>query len=182
MPRRFFRQFSLKRDQLSDRWYTAPFQHVMSDPRLFHVSRRSVVPAVAIGFFYAWFPLPGQMLVATLTAIGLRANIPIAALATFISNPVTMSPMYYLGYRVGAAILQTPRAEFGFEFSWTWISNSLQTYAQPLFVGCLVLATATAAATYVALNIIWRMSVAANAKARRLRRIRRLTQAARKRP
>lgn len=179
MPRRFFRQFALKRNEVSTRWYIAPFRHVLSDPRLFHVSRRSVVPAVAIGFFCAWFPIPGQMLIATLAAIIFRANIPLAALATFISNPVTIGPLFYLAYRVGAAILQTPSVPFEFEMSWQWLTQKMQEIDEPLFLGCFVLGSATAAIAYVGLNLIWRMSVVASIKARRLRR---RAQATRRRP
>ncbi len=179
MPRRFFRQFALKRDDVSAQWYLAPFRHALGDPRLFHVSRRSVVPAIAIGFFFAWFPLPGQMIATTIAAIALRANIPLAALATFLSNPVTMGPLSYLGYRVGAAILQTPSVPFDFELSWQWLTEKMQVIAEPLFLGCFVLASATASIAYVGLNLIWRASVAASVKARRLRR---LAQVARRRP
>lgn len=172
MPRKFFRQFALNRDEISRRWYLQPFKKMLGQPRLFHVSRRSVVPAIAIGLFCAWFPIPGQMLLATLGAIVFRANIPLAALTTLVSNPVTMGPLFYLGYRVGRAILQTPALPFNFELSWEWLTSGMASIAEPMFVGCFVLASATAAISHVSLNLLWRASVAASKKARRLRKSR----------
>ena len=104
MPRRFFRKFAFKRHEYGEKWFLAPFSHLMHDHRLWSIRRKNVVPAVALGAFFAFMPFPGHPLWASLAALALRVNVPIAALTTFISNPVTMGPMYFFAYRLGEAV------------------------------------------------------------------------------
>ncbi len=171
MPRKFFRKFALNRDALHSRWYLKPFSGLLGDPRLRTITRKSVVPAVAIGVFVAWVPLPGHMLIASLLAIALRANIAIAMLMTWFSNPITMAILFAIAYGVGAAILQIPPEPFAFELSWAWLGEQIERGWQPLFLGCFVLASATSAIAYVGLNAVWRASIVASIKARKLRAI-----------
>ena len=90
MPRRFFRKFAFKRHQLSEQWFMTPFRHLLHDHRLWGIRRRTVVPAFALGLFIAFMPFPGHTLTGALLALAFRVNIPVAALATWVSNPVTM--------------------------------------------------------------------------------------------
>jgi uncharacterized protein (DUF2062 family) len=162
MPRRFFRKFAFKRDQISEQWYLAPFRHLLHDHRLWGVRRRNVVPAVALGVFIAFLPFPGHMLAAVLLALALRINIPVAALATWVSNPATVVPINYLGYQVGAKLLQLDISERPFAFAPTidWFTHTFVTIWQPLVLGCLTLAVAAAFLAYVLLDVLWRISLA----------------------
>ncbi|MEL7535453.1 MAG: DUF2062 domain-containing protein [Pseudomonadota bacterium] len=169
MPRRFFRQFTVKRDELRARWYLKPFHSALANPKLFSVQRRNVVRAVAIGVFCAWIPLPVQFVAATLAAVALRANVAVAAITTLFTNPITMAPMYYLAYRVGQTLLGQPIGRFRFEFSWDWFTGEFVELWQPLLVGCLLLGTAASLLAMLTLDVVWRVSVAATVKARRLR-------------
>jgi uncharacterized protein (DUF2062 family) len=47
----------------------------------------------------------GQALVTAVVAIGLRANLPAAVFATFVSNPLTTPFILLAVYRVGSAVL-----------------------------------------------------------------------------
>ncbi len=170
MPRRFFRQFTPKRGELKSRWYLRPFRGALADPGLVSVQRRRVVPAIGIGVFCAWIPLPLQFIAASLTAIGVRANVAVAALATLVTNPVTFGPMFYLAFRVGQTILGEPERPFSFEFSWRWFSAEFVNTWEPLLIGCFVLASASALLAVTVLEITWRVSVAATVRARRLKR------------
>ncbi len=98
MPRRFFRKFAFKRHHMSEQWFMSPFQHLLHDTRLWGIRRRWVVPAFALGLFVAFLPFPGHMLISALAALALRVNIPVAALSTWASNPLTIGPMYYFAY------------------------------------------------------------------------------------
>ena len=170
MPRRFFRQFTVKRHELSSRWYLRPFASALHDPKLVSVQRRSVVPAVGIGLFCAWIPLPVQFVCAALTALFARANVPVAALSTLVTNPVTMAPMFYLAFRVGQALLGERERPFNFELSWAWFRGDFLDLWQPLITGCLVLASASSLLAMIGLDVVWRLSVAAAVRARRLKR------------
>ena len=168
MPRRFFQRLKFDRHALARQWYMRPFERLLHEPRIWSTRRRSVVPAVAVGLFCAWIPVPGHSIIAALTALALRINIPVAVLATLITNPLTMGPFYYAAYRVGAAILElrtrTPvhvPAESVSEMIGIW---------QPFLLGCFILGSAMAAVGYVALNVVWRVSVSGYVRARRRQR------------
>jgi hypothetical protein len=160
MPRRFFRKFAFKRHQLSEQWFMTPFRHLLHDHRLWAIRRRTVVPAVAIGIFIAFLPTPGHTLMGVLLALAFRVNIPVAALATWVSNPVTMGPMYYFAYRLGRYLLRTPLQEFQFEMSWDWVTHTFLTIWQPMLLGCFILGVLAAVTSYITLDLFWRSSIA----------------------
>lgn len=80
----------------------------LADPRLWQFNRHSLNKAVYIGVLSAFFPLPGQMLLALIGALIFRANVPMALGLTWITNPVTTLPVFYAGYYIGAKILDEP--------------------------------------------------------------------------
>jgi uncharacterized protein (DUF2062 family) len=159
MPRRFFRKLARKRHDVAGQWFMTPFRHLLHDPRLWGIQRRRVVPAFALGLFIAFMPFPGHTLMAVLAALALRINIPVAAVSTWVSNPATMGPMYYLAYQLGSQLLHTDQKEFGFELSWDWVAHGFVTIWQPMLLGCVLLGAAAAFVGYVTLNVIWRVSV-----------------------
>ena len=168
MPRRFFRKFAFKRHDLSNLWFMAPFRSLLQDHRLWGIRRKTVVPAVSLGLFIAFLPFPGHMLTAALAAVPMRINIPVATLSTFVSNPLTMGPMYFSAYHVGAIILKVPEQPFDFEFSLNWITQTFVHIWQPMLLGCVLLGAVTALVGYVVLDRVWRSSIA-DYKARKQR-------------
>ena len=160
MPRRFFRKFAIKRHQVSEQWFLAPFKHLLHDHRLWGIRRRTVVPAFATGLFIAFLPVPGHTAMGALAALALRINIPITALSTWASNPLTMGPMFYAAYRLGRALLDVPAQPFEFALSWEWVTNKLVTIWQPMLLGCMLLGCVAAVAGYVVLDLLWRWSLA----------------------
>lgn len=172
MPRRFFRKFALKRHHFHGRWYLQPFDHLLHDQRLWGIRRRTVVPAFALGLFVSYMPVPGHVLIGALAALALRINIPVAALTTFVSNPLTIGPMYFLAYRIGRELLRLPPRPFTVELSFQWLTESFVNIWQPLTLGCLLLGALLALAGYVALDLLWRASIADYLERRRARRSR----------
>ncbi len=75
---------------------------ILNKPVLWEMSRASLTKGVAIGMFAAFIPLPMQMVLAAVLAILFSANLPIAVLGVWITNPVTMPIFYYLSYKVGS--------------------------------------------------------------------------------
>ncbi len=136
-----------------------PFRHLLHDQRLWGIRRKTVVPAFAIGLFIAFMPFPGHTLTAALLALAFRVNIPVAALATWVSNPVTMFAMYPAAYQLGRRLLHTPLREFEFEMSWNWVTHTFVTIWQPMLLGCLILAIAASAIGYITLDFFWRSSI-----------------------
>ena len=77
------------------------------DPNIWHLNRQSVAVATFIGLFCAFIPLPGQMIIAAALAANLRANLPISVCLVWVSNPITMAPIFYFCYKIGALVLDT---------------------------------------------------------------------------
>ena len=58
------------------------------------------------GLWIAMLPIVGlQMLVVFLLAILLRANLPVIVALQWISNPLTMGPIYFADYQIGMTFL-----------------------------------------------------------------------------
>jgi uncharacterized protein (DUF2062 family) len=74
----------------------------LADPKLWCWSRRGVALGVAIGLFIGFLIPVAQILLAAAAAVVLRANVPIAAAGTFVTNPFTVPPIYYGAYQLGA--------------------------------------------------------------------------------
>lgn len=159
MPRRFFRKFAVKRHELSEKWFLTPFRHMLHDHRLWGIRRKNVVPAVSLGLFVAFMPLPGHYLLSALLALALRINIPIAVLTTFVSNPLTMGPIYYFCYKVGAFLLQVPERPFEFEMTLDWLTEIFVSIWQPMLLGCVLVGAIAALVGYALLDALWRYSI-----------------------
>jgi uncharacterized protein (DUF2062 family) len=170
MPRRFFRRFALNRERLRRLWFVAPFDHLLHDPDLWGIRRRSVVPAFALGLFIAFMPVPGHALIAGLLAIALRINVAIAAVTTFVSNPLTIGPMFFFAYKLGRILLGLEPQPFIFELSLSWLGNQFLLIWQPMVLGCVLLGSISAFVGYVALDLLWRASIADYLAARRKRK------------
>lgn len=168
MPRRFFRRISagFRREQ-GYPWYLQPFRALLTHPTFFSVSRRSVSGAIWVGLFLGLLPLPAQTAIAVLAALLLRVNLAIAGVSVWITNPVTMLPIYYAEYRLGALILDIPVQGFGMNISWAWFAEELGTRWQPLLLGSFVTATVVASTAYVAISVIWRTVVTLRYRRRR---------------
>jgi len=159
MPRRFFRKFAFKRHEISERWFMTPFRHLLHDHRLWGIRRKTVVPAFSLGLMVAFLPFPGHFLVAALLALALHVNIPVASVTTFVVNPVTVGPLFYFTYRVGAALLRTEPGPFSFELSLDWVQNVFVTVWLPLSLGCLLVGSIAGILGYALLDALWRYSI-----------------------
>jgi len=84
-----------------NRWlaWLGPWLH---DPKLWHWSRRGVALGVALGVFFGLLVPIAQIPLTVAAAIVMRANVPVAAASTLITNPITFGPIYYGAYRLGA--------------------------------------------------------------------------------
>ena len=162
MPRKTIRRFlpDLKGilNRPSMRWISA----LPQDPNLLNLNRHSVSLAVFIGIFCAFIPIPIQ----TLLVIGLcfwwGANLPIAIVIIWLSNPLTIPPMFYLTYKLGSSILGTEVDSLSFTLSWEWFSQLGVDILLPLFVGSLLSGILLASAGYFFILFLWRWKVIKN--------------------
>jgi uncharacterized protein (DUF2062 family) len=168
MPRRFFRRVSGGYLRNERPWFLKPFQAILSHPTFFSVSRRSVAGAIWIGVFIAMLPLPGQTLIALALALLLRVNLPIAGLATWVTNPVTMGPIFFYEYNLGALMLDIPSEDFDIELSWEWVTSGFISIWKPLLLGSLISATIISAVSYIVVSATWRLVIAYRYKRRHI--------------
>ncbi|MFW2404256.1 MAG: DUF2062 domain-containing protein [Gammaproteobacteria bacterium] len=169
MPRRFFRRVSRSYLRKEPPAYLRPFNALLRHPTFLSVSRRSIAGAIWIGLFVALLPLPGQTVLGILLALLLRVNVPIAAVTTWITNPVTMGPIFYSTYSLGRLILDIPPQPFQIELSWDWVSSNFFAIGKPLMLGSFIAATLVASTGYVMVSVLWRLMVAARFKRRHAR-------------
>jgi hypothetical protein len=162
MPRRFFKRYMPNPERIKGNKSLRFLGNLIHDPNLWHLNRHSVARAMAIGLFAALIPMPMQMLLAASLAIPLRANLPISVGLVWLTNPITMPPVFFCTYKLGTWILQTPALNMPGELSWAWFSARLATLWEPLLAGSLVAAVIAAALGYFLTMAYWRWWVRHN--------------------
>ena len=105
MPKRLIKRWLPDQDKLKEHKHLRLFGKLLLDANLWHLNRRSAAGAFAVGLFMAWIPLPCQMLLAAGGAILFRVNLPLSVALVWLSNPVTMPPLFYGAYLVGCQLL-----------------------------------------------------------------------------
>jgi uncharacterized protein (DUF2062 family) len=152
--------------------------HFLHEPNLWHLNRRSVAGGAAVGLFWAFIPMPFQMLPAAVFSLLFRVNLPIAVAGVWLTNPLTWVPIYYFCYRIGAWTLGTPPRTLPAEVSWEWFMSRLDYFWQPLLLGCVIVGAMSAAAGYFGVRLLWRWHVIRDWEKRRQR----VTSASARRP
>ena len=169
MAKKFLRKYLPHPDVIIHNRWIKLLGPRLQDPSLWHINRRSCSLAVALGIFCAFIPVPFQMLIAALGAILIRVNILVAVPIVWISNPLTMPPMFYFCYLVGVGILDTKEMGFDFELSFEWLMNGLSAIWQPFLLGCLVVGVITSLASFALIRILWHLHILNHIKERALR-------------
>lgn len=144
----------------------------LQEPDLWHVNRKSCSGAVAVGLFFAFMPVPFQMLLAAIGAIYFRYNILIAVPMVWFSNPVTITPIFYFCYWIGTLLLGVEIGEFYFELTFEWLMSGLLDIWQPFLLGCFIVGAASAAIGFAFIRLMWRYHIWTHIQHRR-RRIKR---------
>lgn len=170
MLKKFFKKYAPHPDKIKDNQYLAWLGGALHLPCLWHFNRRNVTLAFGIGFFCMWIPFPFQTLIAAVLAVILRANLPLAVALVFITNPVTIPPMFYSAYELGAFILNHDVQTVKFELSIDWLKTTLGQIWQPLLVGCSTLAVISSLIGYYGIQLLWRVNLLKRIEARRLKR------------
>lgn len=166
----FFKKFFPHPDKIRQIDQMKWLGNFLHDPNLWHLNRYSVSGAFAVGLFIMYIPIPLQMLPAALLAIAFRVNMPIAVSLVWITNPLTIAPMYYLAYKIGALILGTSLQPFGFELSLDWLFLELGHRWRPFLLGCFILGAISGLTGFISVRLLWRLHLVQRLKKRRLKR------------
>ncbi|HSD96957.1 MAG TPA: DUF2062 domain-containing protein [Sulfuricaulis sp.] len=170
MAKKLIRRYLPDAHKIRNHKHLRLFGTLLHDPNLWHLNRRSVAGAFAIGLFMAFVPMPFQMIPAAALAIFYRVNLPIAVALVWITNPATMPPIYYFCYRLGAWVLDTPVQAVEFQISWEWFTTELVRVWKPFLTGSLLVGVICAATGYFGMHALWRWHVIREWERRRLRR------------
>ncbi|EIK53891.1 hypothetical protein YO5_12352 [Stutzerimonas stutzeri TS44] len=74
----------------------------------------------------------------------------------WLTNPLTMPPVFYCTYKLGAWLLDAPALSMPEELTLAWVTQLLQNNWQPLYLGSLVAAIGFAVLGYVGTQAYWR--------------------------
>jgi uncharacterized protein (DUF2062 family) len=174
MPKKFIKRYMPDHAKIRNhKTLNRVFGTLLHDPNLFHLNRHSVTGAFFVGLFLAFVPLPIQMLLAAGFSILLRINMPITIGLVWLTNPLTMGPMFFFSYKVGTWILGTPLKKISFELSWAWLQTELLAVWQPFLLGCFVVGLTVAIIGSGTIRLVWRLHLIRHIKARRRRRLER---------
>lgn len=144
------------------------FGALIHDPNLWHMNRRSVAGAFAVGLFCAFLPpLVPQMIVAAAIAIFARVNLPISVMLVWITNPLTWGPIYFFAYKLGVKILGLTSQVPSFHATLEWFMEEVMFIWKPLLVGGLVMGVVSAIAGYFAIRLLWRLHLIRRYRLRR---------------
>ncbi len=131
----------------------------LREPNLWQLNRRSVSMAFAVGLVAAWIPVPMQMVLAAMGALSYRANLPIAVLLVWLTNPITMPPLFYFAYRVGLWFMERPSPADNFQFSLDGVMSGLGDTWQPFLLGCFIMGISCSAISYFGVRYLWARQV-----------------------
>ena len=162
MPRRLFKRYMPDPQMIRDHKSLRFLGTLLHDPNLWHLNRHSVARAMAAGLFAAFIPAPMQMLIAASLAIPIRANLPISVGLVWLTNPLTMPPIFYCTYKMGSWLLGVPPMELPDELTWEWISGELAILWQPFLLGSVIVGVISAALGYGLTMLYWHWWVAHN--------------------
>lgn len=170
MPKKFIQRFLPDPRKLLAGRSLRIFGSLGHNANLWHVNRRSASGAFAVGLFVSFLPMPMHMVIASALAISLRVNLPLSVALVWISNPITMGPMVYASYKVGALLLNVPAQPLQFELTFEWFRSGMASVMPPLLLGSVLLGSIAAIAGYTTIRVIWRQAVQSAWHERRMKR------------
>jgi hypothetical protein len=167
------RKYTPKREEMAQNKYLAPIAHRFLSPELWRFTRRSVPRGVALGLFAAFIIPVGQIFLAAFLALPSRANVPLAALLTFVTNPFTLPFWLVAANKVGnftlridadGPALANAAMESG---AWAMVVDFFQMAGATAF-GFVVMAVVVPSLGYIISGWVWR-AVVSRRRAKRLK-------------
>lgn len=166
---RWFSRHMPTRESFEGSRFLAPVAHLILRPELWRFTRRSVPRGVALGIIVGIFlMIPGVQIVgAAFLSLPFRANIPIAAGMTFLSNPATTPFILATSLGIGNRLLgsdATLSALYALyqhheplSAYWRWL---LSEAAPALIAGLGLISVALAVVGYGLSAFFWRLWIA----------------------
>ena len=161
------------REQMERSRWIRPFAGRVLRSELWRFTRRSVPRGVALGMLVGIIVPFAQILFASLLCLSVRANVPVAALTTFVTNPFTTPLIWLVAYKVGSWLLQvdamTVVAPVNSAMEHSQFDDMLQWLTGATLVtafGLVIIAVIAAAVSYLATSFGWRWWIARKRRTR----------------
>lgn len=172
MPRKFFKKLLPDPSKIKQNRYLSVLGDALNHAQFWHLTRHSVAGAFFIGIFCAFLPIPLQMLLAALLAITFKRNLPLSVTLVFISNPLTMAPIFYFNYWLGCILLNQPSTYNTLQIDdlWVWLSINFNHIGKPLMVGSITAGIVFGLIGFTTIHLFWLWTVKSKWKKRQLKR------------
>ncbi|WP_165391404.1 DUF2062 domain-containing protein [Fluviicoccus keumensis] len=173
MPKQLIRRYLPNPEKIARTPGLGFLKHRLEDPNLWHLNRRSASGAMFWGLWCAFLPMPFQTVPAAIAALVFRVNLPLAIVLCWVSNPLTMLPVIFVGYDIGALLLKQPllnMAEISkligqlgnlFGSSPEAAANrvGMANHIEPFLLGMMVTGFLAGCLGYLGMNWYWRRHV-----------------------
>jgi uncharacterized protein len=165
------------REQMAGNRFIRPFAHRVLRSELWRFTRRSVPRGVALGLLVGIIIPFAQILFAALLSAPIRANVPLAAATTFVTNPFTTPALWVAAYWVGSWLLRVDAATIVAPVNTAIERTELQQFLEWLTgatmvtaFGLIVIAVVSASISYLLSVWVWRVIIARKWARRKARR------------
>tara|TARA_B000000475_G_scaffold249173_1_gene224645 strand:- start:210 stop:713 length:504 start_codon:yes stop_codon:yes gene_type:complete len=158
MIKNVIKRFFPKLDTVKEEKILKIFGPAVLQPNLWHINKKSVSRGFAIGAFCAFLPIPGQMILAAFLSITFAANIPISLVLTWITNPITFTPIFYFAYKIGKIIFDG-RITYDVDEKEIDILSNIMHIWEPLLLGSIILSITGSIVAYIIIRVYWRYYV-----------------------
>lgn len=158
MIKNVIKRFFPKLDTVKEEKILKIFGPAVLQPNLWHINKKSVSRGFAIGAFCAFLPIPGQMILAAFLSITFAANIPISLVLTWITNPITFTPIFYFAYKIGKIIFDG-RITYDVDEKEIDILSNIMYIWEPLLLGSIILSITGSIVAYIIIRVYWRYYV-----------------------
>lgn len=176
MAKHFFKSWLPSPEKVSNMKFLRIFGKKTLNPVLWYVNRKSITRAVFVGTFFGLLPIPFHSVFIVIAVLLFEVNLPISLMLAWLSNPLTLVPILYIGFWFGAHIFHVHMinkemllgvlhqiSRWITHFGHGHIDFSL---AKILMTGLVVEAFVFAVILYICTEIFWRWMVIKNWKSR----------------